>query len=91
MTGGAHDLRPALPPLQPMDRGCRIDRLRAALGRWGDGGVEALVVHKPANIRWLTGFTGSNGLLLVTDDAVVAITDGRYQDQIAAELADAGV
>lgn len=83
---------PPLPELQPMDRSARIDRLRAALGRWGEGGgVEAMVVHKPANIRWLTGFTGSNGLLLVTDEAVVAVTDGRYQDQIAAELAEAGV
>ena len=59
-----------------MDRPGRLARVQAGLARWGDGGVDALRVSKPANIRWLTGFTGSNGQLLVTPDRLVAITDG---------------
>ena len=43
------------------------------------------------NVRWLTGFTGSNGWVAVLPDRLVLGTDGRYRDRAEAELADAGV
>lgn len=53
---------------------------------------EALVVSKPVNVRWLSGFTGSNGaLLLSSDGAVTLFTDGRYAEQAELETAAAGV
>ncbi|MEP7203378.1 MAG: aminopeptidase P family protein, partial [Ilumatobacteraceae bacterium] len=52
---------------------------------------EALLVSDLNNIRWLTGFTGSNGWLLLSADDVVLVTDGRYGDQATAQLAQAGV
>ena len=62
---------------------------RAALGaRLPDLGVGALLVTTLVNVRYLTGFTGSNGALLVLPDAAVFFTDGRYRDQAAAELPD---
>ena len=46
------------------------------------------------NIRWLTGFTGSNGVLVVGLDAddrpAALVTDGRYARQAPVELAEAG-
>ena len=42
------------------------------------------------NIRYLTGFTGSAGLLLVGPDEVLFVSDGRYRDQAADQLAAAG-
>lgn len=39
-----------------------------------------LITFAP-NIRWLTGFTGSNGLVLLTQDGVHLVTDGRYTGQ----------
>ncbi|MHB1718018.1 MAG: aminopeptidase P family N-terminal domain-containing protein, partial [Acidimicrobiales bacterium] len=66
----------------------RVDRVRARLG---DAGADALLVTTPENIRWLTGFTGSAGLLLVTAGGAVLTTDGRYRTQAAEQLADAGV
>lgn len=77
-----------LPPLAPMDVAGRVGRLRAAMV---EAGLDALVVTKPPNVRWLTGFTGSNGTVVVTGDGLLVITDGRYRTQIAAELAAAGV
>ena len=58
-------LTPALPPaeLPPMDAAGRADRLRARLG---DSGCDALVVTNLTNVRYLTGFTGSAGIVLVT-------------------------
>jgi len=56
-----------------------------------DAGVDAAVISEPANVRWLTGFTGSNGtvVLLGTGEALL-VTDGRYAEQAPAQLAEAG-
>ena len=53
--------------------------------------ADALLVSSLTNIRWLTGFTGSNGWVLITPDEVVLVTDGRYGDQAGAQMAAAGV
>ena len=44
-----------------------------------------LVTHLP-NIRYLCGFTGSAGALLVSDKKNVFFTDGRYRTQARAEV-----
>jgi Xaa-Pro aminopeptidase len=40
------------------------------------------------NVRYLTGFTGSNAALLVTPEGVLLATDGRYTTQAAAQAPD---
>ncbi len=65
------------------------DRCRRVMQRFDQ--ADALLVGSLTNIRWLTGFTGSNGWVLLTPDEVVLITDGRYGDQATAQLAEAGV
>ncbi len=47
--------------------------------------IDALIVSAPANIRYLSGFTGSNGLLLVSTQGSVLFTDPRYGVQAARE------
>jgi Xaa-Pro aminopeptidase len=79
---------PDLSALPPMPVAARAGRARAAMR---EAGCDALLVTKLVNIRWLTGFTGSAGLLLVGDDELVLVTDGRYGEQAAAQLAAAGV
>ena len=54
-------------------------------------GCDALLVTHLANVRYLTGFTGSAALLLVTADDLVFVTDGRYGDQAGEQLGGAGV
>jgi Xaa-Pro aminopeptidase len=51
--------------------------------------VDALLVTGLANVRYLTGFSGSSALLLVTPRETVLITDFRYQTQAADEVGDA--
>ena len=54
--------------------------------------LDAAVVSSLVNIRYLTGFTGSNGLLLVTArGAATLLTDPRYTIQAKAETAGSGV
>ncbi len=48
--------------------------------------IEALLVIYLENIHYLTGFTGSNAVLIVTADRDVFITDGRYSLQSATEV-----
>jgi len=66
----------------------RADRLRALRGRLAEEGLDALVVSHPANVRYLTGFSGSSGLVMVTERAVLFLTDFRYQTQVAEEVGD---
>ncbi|AIG64065.1 X-Pro dipeptidase [Corynebacterium atypicum] len=52
-------------------------------------GLDAFLVTSPLSVRYLTGFTGSNGALVVfTDRDPVVCTDGRYTTQIAEEVPD---
>ncbi len=71
-----------------MDVAGRLARLRQRL----DGaGCEVLVVTHLTNVRYLTGFTGSAATLVAHGDRAVLLTDGRYEEQAADELAAAGV
>jgi Xaa-Pro aminopeptidase len=71
-----------------MDVAGRLDRLRPLVAK---AGADALFVTTLANLRYLTGFTGSAGLLLVTADATLLATDGRYRTQAAEQLVAAGL
>ncbi|MFM2181057.1 MAG: hypothetical protein RIR54_351 [Actinomycetota bacterium] len=87
-------LSASLPPLSVSGR----DRLvreelakRAAAGAATDTArPDSLVVFDLNNIRWLTGFTGSAGTLIVRPDEMVFITDGRYGEQARAQFAASG-
>jgi Xaa-Pro aminopeptidase len=52
--------------------------------------IDALLVTRLPNVRYLTGFTGSNGQALVTSsgDGDVFMTDGRYTEQSRREVPD---
>ncbi len=66
----------------------RIDTIRR-LAREHE--ADAVLLTFLPDIRWAVGFSGSNGLLLVTPDAAHFITDGRYTEQAAAEVQGAEV
>lgn len=53
-----------------------------------EAGLDALIIASLANIRYLTGFSGSSALLLVTGGAVVFLSDFRYRAQSQAEVGD---
>jgi len=74
--------------LPSMDVAGRAVRLRPLLAA---AEVDALLVTHLPNVRYLTGFTGSAGMLLVTGDAMVFTTDGRYRTQAGEQLGAAGV
>jgi Xaa-Pro aminopeptidase len=81
---------PGVPALPPMDVGGRLERLTASLGGT-DPACDALLVTHLTNVRYLTGFTGSAGVLVLRGDGgATLVTDGRYEEQATGELAAAG-
>lgn len=65
---------------------CALRRERLA-ERLRERSAEALYIGDLVNVRYLTGFTGTNGALLLRDDGSgIFLTDSRYRDQAAAEV-----
>lgn len=50
--------------------------------------LDGLLVTGLANIRYLTGFSGTSALLFVTPRDVLIVTDFRYKTQVATEVGD---
>jgi Xaa-Pro aminopeptidase len=61
----------------------RADRVAGRLHE-----VDALLVTEPANVRYVTGFTGSNGFAVVGRDVRRFVTDFRYVEQAKLEVPD---
>ena len=60
----------------------RLDALRAALD---EHQLDGILITAPENRRYLSGFTGSAGNLIVTRDDAVLATDFRYTEQAASQ------
>ena len=61
----------------------RIERLQERL-------EQPLLVSNPINLRYLTGFVGTNGIAMIGPDTRTFATDSRYTEQAAAQV-DGGV
>jgi Xaa-Pro aminopeptidase len=61
----------------------RADRLTERLA---GAGVDILLITELVNVRYLTGYTGSNGLALIAPSARAFVTDFRYVEQAAEEV-----
>jgi len=61
----------------------RQSTLRASLQR---NHLDALLITHLPNVRYLCGFTGSAGVLIVTESKSVFFTDGRYRQQAENEV-----
>ncbi|GGE10193.1 peptidase M24 [Marinithermofilum abyssi] len=57
----------------------RLEKLRK---RMEEEGVKAFLVSHPINRRYISGFTGSAGWVVVTADAQAVVTDFRYVEQV---------
>jgi len=80
--------RPAGRPYQARVTDARRRALRALLP---PADLVALLVTKLVNVRYLTGFSGSYGALLLFHDHTIFFTDRRYEAQAAAEVAGAEI
>jgi Xaa-Pro aminopeptidase len=63
----------------------RLAKLREALTTEG---LDAILVTQPENRRYLSGFTGSAGVLLISQDQAILATDFRYYEQVEKQAPD---
>ena len=65
------------------------ERAQALVERLRQEALDGLLVTSLPNVRYLTGFSGTNAILLVTATQRWMFTDFRYADQAAVEVGDA--
>lgn len=66
-----------------------VGRLEGLAAKIASSEIDALLVTSPANIRYLSGFTGSNGYLVArADGTAILVTDARYEARAADELGE---
>lgn len=66
----------------------RRGKLRKSFEKWR---VEGVVFFDMQNIRYLTGFSGSDGAFFLGPERDVLLVDGRYTNQAREEVTDIGV
>ena len=69
----------------PADR--RRERLEAVAAALEAARLHGLLVTSRPNVQYLTGFSGSAALVVVTRADVLLVTDSRYDEQAHAEAA----
>jgi Xaa-Pro aminopeptidase len=62
------------------------DRTHELAALLPEAGVDVLLITELVNVRYLTGYTGSNGLALVGSEVRAFVTDFRYREQVAEEV-----
>jgi Xaa-Pro aminopeptidase len=76
----------------PSDRGSAVARVGRLASDLRERELDVLLVATSVNVRYLTGFTGTNGLALIDAGKAAAhrfLTDFRYDTQSAAQVPDA--
>lgn len=58
----------------------RLDKLRKGMK---EKGLEALLITSPYNLRYVSNFTGTTGLSVITLNKAYFVTDFRYTQQVA--------
>ncbi|HET8673891.1 MAG TPA: Xaa-Pro peptidase family protein [Thermoleophilaceae bacterium] len=65
-----------------------VGRADGLVQRMRERELDALLVTNLMNVRYLSGFTGTNGLCVVTPDERLFFTDFRYVERAASEVPD---
>lgn len=71
--------------------GREADRQERLIASLGEGGPRVLMVTEGANVRYLTGYRGSNGIALVGPAGRTLLTDSRYAVSAREQVAGAEV
>jgi len=60
----------------------KIDRLRSSFSTHG---IDGILITSPYNRRYISNFTGTSGVVLISADKALFITDFRYTEQAASQ------
>jgi Xaa-Pro aminopeptidase len=85
---GGRKLQIANKPAEGKRRNSKMERLRKLRKLIAEKGLDALLISQPENLRYLSGFTGSSGWLLISGQSAILATDFRYVEQAKEESPD---
>ncbi|MDA8077949.1 MAG: Xaa-Pro peptidase family protein [Nitrospiraceae bacterium] len=63
-----------------------MSRVAALTGSLESRGIDGFLISDLNNVRYLTGFTGSSGFLVITAGSRTFFTDSRYEEQAGGEV-----
>src|SRR5215510_4025049 len=63
----------------------RLEQLRHLMA---DEHIDGFIITQPENRRYLSGFTGSAGTLIVTQEKQIIATDSRYYERVREQAPD---
>ncbi len=72
----------------------KLDKIRQRLAEYGqdkdeqDAPIDAILISSAENRRYMSGFTGSAGYLLISQDDATLVTDFRYVEQAGNQAPD---
>lgn len=63
----------------------RLEKLRQLMA---EQTIDGFLITQPENRRYLSGFSGSSGILIVTSERQAVVTDSRYYEQVRQQCPD---
>src|SRR5690606_16691862 len=63
----------------------KLEKLRESFSGFG---IDGILVTNSYNRRYITNFTGTAGVALISENAAIFITDFRYVDQASEQVKD---
>ena len=66
-------------------------RVSLLQSKFSDYKVDSIIFFNMSNIRYFSGFTGSDGVLIISLGTSILLVDGRYTTQAAREVIDAQI
>jgi Xaa-Pro aminopeptidase len=63
-------------------------RLKEFRQQMAEADIDGFLITQPKNLRYLSGFTGGEGVLIITADKQVLATDSRYYEQVRQQCPD---
>src|SRR3954469_599540 len=82
---GRHDRRRGIRMTVAVPSAARADRVVELLR---ERELDSLLVSDLVNVRYLTGFTGTNGACVITPDERLFLTDSRYVEQARQQVVE---
>ena len=66
-------------------------RIKAIRRQLSGKKIDCLIVTKPANVTYTTGFSGDDSWAVITERVVCLVTDSRYTEQAKKECIGCGI
>lgn len=63
-----------------------MNKLQTIRNKFADLNIDSLLITNPYNRRYLTNFTGTAGVVLITENDALFITDFRYTEQAEEQI-----